>query len=46
VHRLHRQINVWTVNEPEEMLRLKSWGVDGIFTDDPALAVQVMRRAP
>ena len=44
VHRLKRRVLVWTVNEAEEMLRLKGWGVDGIFTDDPALAVQVLRR--
>ena len=25
----------WTVNEVEDMLRLKAWGVDGIITDYP-----------
>ena len=28
----------WTVNEAEDMKRLKSWGVDGIITDYPDLA--------
>jgi glycerophosphoryl diester phosphodiesterase len=42
VHRIHRQIYVWTVNNPNDMLRLRNWGVDGIFTDDPALARQVL----
>ncbi|HEY3476882.1 MAG TPA: glycerophosphodiester phosphodiesterase, partial [Anaerolineales bacterium] len=41
VHRLERRIHVWTVNTAEEMRKLFHWGVDGIFTDDPQLAVQV-----
>jgi glycerophosphoryl diester phosphodiesterase len=41
VHRLNRRIHVWTVNAAEDMRRLFRWGVDGIFTDDPQLAVQV-----
>lgn len=41
VHRLKRRIHVWTVNAAEDMRRLYNWGVDAIFTDDPALAVQV-----
>jgi glycerophosphoryl diester phosphodiesterase len=45
VHRLKRRIHVWTVNKPEDMLRLKSWGADGIITDDPALALQALGRS-
>ncbi len=41
VHRLHRRIHVWTVNKEEDMRRLFGWGVDGIFTDDPQLALRV-----
>jgi glycerophosphoryl diester phosphodiesterase len=41
VHRLKRRLHVWTVNAAEDMRRLLSWGVDGIMTDDPQLAVQV-----
>ena len=41
VHRLKRRVHVWTVNAGEDMRRLFHWGVDGIFTDDPPLAVQV-----
>jgi glycerophosphoryl diester phosphodiesterase len=37
-HQQGYQVNIWTVNEPKEMLRLKSIGVDMIMTDDPALA--------
>lgn len=41
VHRLQRRVHVWTVNAAEDMRRLFNWGADGIFTDDPQLAVQV-----
>jgi glycerophosphoryl diester phosphodiesterase len=45
VHRLNRRIHVWTVNKQEDMRRLFDWGVDGIFTDDPELAVRVRAEA-
>jgi glycerophosphoryl diester phosphodiesterase len=45
VHRLQRRIHVWTVKRPEDMLNLKSWGADGIFTADPELALQVLGRS-
>jgi glycerophosphoryl diester phosphodiesterase len=35
---------VYTVNEPTRMLELEQLGVDAIFTDRPALALQVLRR--
>lgn len=41
VHRLNRRIHVWTVNKEEDIRRLFGWGVDGIFTDDPQLALRV-----
>jgi len=41
VQRTGRRIHVWTVNQEADMLRLFSWGVDGIFTDDPALALRI-----
>jgi glycerophosphoryl diester phosphodiesterase len=41
VHRLKRRVHVYTVNKEEDMRRLFKWGVDGIFTDDPQLAVEV-----
>ncbi len=44
VHRLKRRIHVWTVNNPDDIVRLHGWGVDGIFTDDPKLALQKVGR--
>lgn len=41
VHRMKRRVHVWTVNEEADMRRLFRWGVDGIFTDDPLLALKV-----
>lgn len=43
-HRLNRRVHVWTANTPEEILRLRDWGADGIFTDDPATAVRALGR--
>lgn len=45
VHRLKRRIHVWTVSEARDLLNLKNWGADGIFTKDPALALRVLGRA-
>ena len=48
VSRLHasrRRINVWTVNAPEDIKRLIGWGVDGIFTDDPVLALGLLGKS-
>jgi glycerophosphoryl diester phosphodiesterase len=44
VHRLGRRIHVWTVSEAQDILNLKNWGADGIFTKDPALALRVLGR--
>src|SRR6185436_4873050 len=35
-------VNVWTVNDPDELRRLAGLGVDGVFTDDPAAALAVL----
>lgn len=42
IHAHQRQINVWTVNEPDEILRFAELGVDGIITNDPRHARQVL----
>lgn len=41
VHRLKRRVHVWTVNAEKDLRRLMEWNVDGIFTDDPQLAVRL-----
>jgi glycerophosphoryl diester phosphodiesterase len=41
-HRRGHRVNVWTVNRQEDMQRLFALQVDGIFTDDPRLARQVL----
>lgn len=41
VHRLKGRVHAWTVNPEADIQRLFAWGVDGIFTDDPQLAVRV-----
>jgi glycerophosphoryl diester phosphodiesterase len=38
-----RKVNVWTVDERTEMLRLMELGVDGIITDDIPLAIQTRK---
>lgn len=35
-------VHVWTVNQPEVMLRMIERGVDNIITDDPALLARVI----
>lgn len=44
VHRLKRRVHVWTANTQAEILQLKEWGVDGIFTDDPQTALRALGR--
>lgn len=42
-HALGLQVLPWTVNEPSDMERLIGWGVDGLITDYPDRARDVMR---
>jgi len=41
VHQRGHRVNVWTVNQPDDIRRLLALGIDGMFTDDPRLARQV-----
>jgi len=42
-HELGLQVIPWTVNNPADMARLIDWGVDGLITDHPERARQVMQ---
>jgi len=44
VHAAGKRLNVWTVNGEENLKRMIGCGVDGIFTDDPALALELLGR--
>jgi glycerophosphoryl diester phosphodiesterase len=43
-HTLGRKVNVWTVNNPDDLERLTRAGADGLITDDPPAALQAVRR--
>ncbi len=42
-HRMGLRVVPWTVNTPGDIRRLAAWGVDGIISDDPALALAALR---
>lgn len=44
VHRLKRRVYVYTVNAVEDMRHLINWGVDGLITDNPKLAMDVISK--
>lgn len=43
-HKSGMAVQVWTVDTKEQMERLINLGVDGIFTDSPSYAKQVMQK--
>jgi glycerophosphoryl diester phosphodiesterase len=47
INRLHasgKRIHVWTVNTDNDLRSMIGLGVDGIITDDPALALRLLGR--
>ncbi len=43
IRRAHKRdlaVHIWTINERETMRRMLSWGIDGIFTDDPEMLLE------
>jgi glycerophosphoryl diester phosphodiesterase len=45
-HAAGLRVTTWTVDDPARMRELASWGVDGIITNLPALAVATLRTGP
>lgn len=43
-HALGLAVNVWTCDDPDRMRELMAWGVDGICTNVPDVALDVRRR--
>jgi glycerophosphoryl diester phosphodiesterase len=41
-HAADREVWVWTINDPVTMSRMTSLGVDGIITDEPEMAREVL----
>ena len=44
-HRQGYKVYVYTVNHPQDIIDFYSWGVDGIFTNNPLLARQIIETA-
>ena len=40
------RVLAWTVNEAADIRRLMSWGVDGVITDRPDIALAIVTRDP
>lgn len=43
MHKRNAIIQVWTINDRNEMVRLLNMGVDSVMTDKPALALEVVK---
>ena len=43
-HEVGVSVVVWTVDREQDILRLLEWGIDGLITDRPDVAVPVVRR--
>jgi glycerophosphoryl diester phosphodiesterase len=45
-HERNLRVDVWTIDDPEEMNRMLDMGVDGIITDRPDLLMKLLGRTP
>ena len=43
LHALNMAVNVWTVNEKEDILRLAEWEVDSLISDIPDYVIDVLK---
>ena len=37
-------VNTWTVDDPNDMRRMMTWGVDAVITNQPAVVVEIARK--
>ena len=44
LHALNMTVNVWTVNEKEDILRLAGWGCDSLISDIPDFVMSVLNK--
>ncbi|MBO4339688.1 MAG: glycerophosphodiester phosphodiesterase [Clostridia bacterium] len=42
LHAMNMTVNVWTVNEKEDILKLTEWGVDSLISDVPDYVISVL----
>ena len=45
VHAAGKRLNVWTVNDEDDLKRMIGLRVDAIFTDDPGMALRLLGRS-
>ena len=42
LHAMNMTVNVWTVNEKEDILKLTEWGVDSLISDVPDYVISIL----